>query len=280
MDQLLERARLYIPLTDEEIHRLYLDATGKKDKAKSTLGLSTLVFALSFVIGVCVWVVAFQSESAFATWWALGAFASALALGRLEIALRGDEPIQQQTIDTYSPEVLGRVSEYLAGESLQKADDLSYTIGASRERIRGSLYSLELVVEQLTNELEATSEPSVRLLIESRVGSARTALSTLRWQDRELIDQQNEVDKAVAPVRELVEKVKRLATLSGTLEEIQAAHGLVESTAEAIEYHAVELALLHSLTAKATATLNDIRKRVDANSLARLEVEREKPLPL
>jgi hypothetical protein len=288
-----------VPLTDEEVGLVYAEAIrerlGESPPAAEVRVSSSTRDADTWLNGICaamLWLAllnyqgpetASSANIAFAAivltvLTILGAFGGPV-IGLFSLADRASASFDWVTARHPStppvrvtPEMLDVVVDHIARRPLGVSAELVERISLAREEVQRSTGLLPKLIQDLRAE-EQDEDESVALLVRSKREAAERVLATLQQQDAALARQAEEAKEAVEPVRRIVEKFDRIQRLNLSLATIREAHGLVESTEEAILDHRQQLEMLRASSLKAIARLREIEGMLDARTAAQHELQ-------
>jgi hypothetical protein len=292
-------ARETLPYTDDEIRELFRRARSADGetpveeriaavagRSSSTIleiiGYALILYALSVAL-TANWLGLAGSLWMSATAFILSSYGLVLLASRRPIGplsylayrkVRAQIIPPSESIDPYDAQVLREVVDFVAREPLRQAEALVQSIQSARDHLNDSLTELPELAADLRAEIRTSQDDGVRALLEAKHWTALETVERLRSLDREFVQQAHEAEEAVRPVRELLAKFDKVQRLSTSLARIQAAHGLIGDSEQKAEDHRLQLMLLRSASAAATARLREIQSVVEAQEKARDEVGR------
>lgn len=264
-----------LPLSDQDIRNIWIEAQGKKgDLVLQTEPERPTLFALVMLGLMLTVLVVLVTESPNAAVVTLS-ISMAVVIG-IQLVLMHREhrttEVEYPHVDVNSPEVLKVVVEHFYEEPRKRAEFLKIRIDRDRGRIARSITRLNDIIPRLEEQLIASSDETLKLMIKAKCGSAEDARKQLEVADSELELRWNETVKALKPVEEIVTRFETLWKLTSDITAIREAFALAEYASSESEGYRIEVAYLRALSKKALAHLLDVEASLDATNQARLEV--------
>ncbi len=277
MDNSLD-LRSAIPMSDEEIKRIYADATkyledayaaGAEERIKQRrvwwllLSVPAIFLALYFD-GPNLWAIVIFSLLLFGPMY--GEFSS-----RLVRKLK--RKLKLRNVDVRNPGVLRLVVDHVKLQPQLAAERIKARAEERRKALGESAIRLGQAIVKLDSRLAGSLDESVRLLMENKRTMALQTIKGLKDADAMLDRQLREADEIVKPVQEMAAQFELMWDVHADISAIQEARELVASSRSDVDERMIELACLSLAASEAMNKLEGLQLAVDSEAHARLEVD-------
>ncbi|MBX3119422.1 MAG: hypothetical protein KF784_10175 [Fimbriimonadaceae bacterium] len=265
-------------MSDEEIRRLYGEATKSLDDAYKALAdsrikrlriwwtLLTLIAALFFV----------QTEAKGIAFLCILMFAF-LGPYLWEMSERKIRKINRQrelrSLDVRNPRVLRVVVDHVKSQPLFTSEEIKARVAEKRKLVNEAAIRTSESISRLDKRLDEQADETMRLLMLSKRAKALETLQGLQKADALLEARLQEADEIVRPVIELAAQFELMWDISRDIDVIREAGELVKNVHEEADDRLTELTLLNFTASKAIDRLASLQSSLDSENKARIEFE-------